>query len=133
MSPNLNEPAHRSYVHLVADVADGARELMAAHAEQMGQEMKAEADRATSVMGYFSAAGTLMCIGFVCGIVAITQLLQERYGFSGTAAWGLTALVTFLFGAVMLVFARQQLTTVHWFPKQSVQSLQESLSWVTHK
>ncbi|CAN5242759.1 hypothetical protein BH11PLA2_BH11PLA2_10020 [soil metagenome] len=132
MTTTLQEP-QQSYTHLAAGIASGTRELVAAHAEQMGHEVKTEADRATTVVGYFSAAGTLLGIGFVCGIVAVTQLLQERYGLSGTASWGITSLITLLCGIVMLTVARQQLMNVHWFPKQSLKSLQESLIWVTRK
>ncbi|CAN5380375.1 hypothetical protein BH11PLA2_BH11PLA2_45010 [soil metagenome] len=133
MTNTLNTHVQQSYSHLVANVATGTRDLIAAHAEQMGHEVKAEADRATSVVGYFSAAGTLMGIAFVCGIVAITQLLQERYCFSGTASWGITGLITFLCGVIMMGIARHQLTTVQWIPKQSLHSLQESLLWATRK
>lgn len=133
MTPVANETAERHYVKLLADVASGTQELVSAHAVQMVEEVKGEADRATYVVGIMSAAGTLMAIGFVFIVFSFAQLLQDRLGFTETAALAITGVTTIAVGFLMLGIARHQLLLVRWLPSKSLQSFSESLSWITRR
>lgn len=128
MSPSTEKPR---YVHLVKEFAEDAQELAEAHGQQIGDEVKADADRAINIVGLFSAAGSLMAIGFVFMIRALVQLLQDRYGLTETSAWGVTGAVAFVIGLAFLGIGRYLLMNLRWLPTQSLKSIKESLSWVS--
>ena len=133
MTPIIAETAQPRYVNLLADMASGAKELVAAHAEQLHEEVKADAGRATSAMSLFAAAGSLMGIGFAFTLFTIVHLLRDRYGLSDTFAWALTAGSTLVAGVIVLIIARLQLSTVRLLPVHTLHSIQESLSCITRR
>jgi len=122
-----------AFATLAADVAAGARDLAEAHVEQLKAEIRHESTRAVSGGVSLAAGAALAVIGVIFALVAVVMLLVDRFGFSPAAAWALVGVVLGLGGLIVARIGQQQLTAVRVVPQHTMQSLRESLSWITRR
>jgi hypothetical protein len=122
-----------TFVELATDVAVGARELAAAHGDQLREEVRTEATRAESALLMLAGGCGLAGTGIVFLLIAAVELLKTRYGWSPTVAWAMVGAIVALTGTLLAGIARQQLHAVRVIPQRTLQSLRDSLEWVTRR
>ena len=111
--------AQTQYTHLLADLAGGAKELVAAHADQMGAEVKVEAGRATSAVALFAAAGSLFGIGVAFTLIVAMLTFVAHYRLPYKKMLVLTGI---MLGAVLTVMIGenvQELQQCNWLPQHT--------------
>jgi hypothetical protein len=122
-----------SFATLVGDVAAGAKELAAAHGEQLRAEVRAETTKATSVAVLVGAAAVLSVVGFVFLLVALVQWLNQGFALSLAASWAIVGGIVFFIGLIVALIAREQAASLRMVPRKTLNSIRESLQWITQR
>jgi len=133
MATLIHEPRSARFTDLAADVAASARDLADAHAEQLKAEVSSEARRALCGTLTLVAGGGLLAIGAIFGLVAVVMLLTDRYGYSPYFAWGVVGFTSGALGLIAALVGQQQLHNVSIVPQHTLQSLRESLRWISQR
>jgi len=121
-----------TFTEMISGIASGARELAAAHAEQLQSEVRREAARAQSA-GILMAAGlVLVGLGAIFLLVAVVMVLIEVLLWPAWVSWLVVALVGAGNGVALLLTGRHQWSEVHLIPEHTLHSVRESLSCLTN-
>ena len=121
-----------TFVEMVAGIATEARNLAAAHADQMKAEMALEMTRARSAAIILATGVLLGVIGVVFVLVAFVPLLVEKAGWPEWAAWFVEGAVLLAIAGTVLAIAVQRLGKLSAMPKKSLLSIHESLKWISN-
>jgi len=116
---------------LAAGVAGSAKDLMEAHVEQLKTEVREEVQRATGAMFTLAGSAGVIGVGIVFSLVGLVELLVNRYGVSAPIAWGSVGLILALVGVIAARLGLQQLHNVKVVPERTINSVKESLEYVT--
>lgn len=129
-SPERNG-AEPPFTEILAGIATTARDLAAAHAEQLRVELRTKADRAQAIAGWMATGLALFTLGLAFGLVSLVMMLTEKYGWSATAAWATVGGLAAVMGAAVGLIGRRQWQQERFTPNRTLQSLRESLTWIT--
>ena len=124
--------AEPTLVELVADVTTGARDLAAAHAEQLRAEMAANVARGRSAVTALAIGGILCSIGIAFMLIASVRALVEFAAWPEWAAWLLVGGITCAVGAMVTAAGAALCRSIRAVPEHTLRSIQESLSWISN-
>jgi hypothetical protein len=122
---------HERITDLAAGVAVSAKDLIEAHAEQLKTEIREEVQRATGAATTLAGSAGVIGVGIIFSLVGLVQLLINRYGVSAPVAWGSVGLILALIGVVAARLGLQQLHNVKMVPERTIESVKQSLEYVT--
>jgi hypothetical protein len=121
-----------TFVGLIGDIATGARDLAAAHAVQLREEVRTEVGRAGTAGIELIAGVILGALGGIFLLVAVVMVLIEVVGWPAWVAWlvvgGILAIVGLLLGAI----GYRQWSEVRFVPERTIHSFMESLSCLSN-
>lgn len=120
-------------VELIAGVATGARDLATAHLAQMKAEMAKEVGRARFAALTLESAVGVCLIGIGLMLIALVFALIEQAGWPAWAAWLAVGGGTTIIGGTLLAIGLLKLSAIHPVPRHSLQSIRESLRWISNK
>jgi len=124
-----NEP---TLVELIAGVATGARDLAAAHAEQLRSEVSTEAARGQSALVALAVGGMLSSIGIAFVLIALVRVLVEFAAWPEWAAWLMVGGTVIALGAMIIAAGAALWKSVRVVPDHTIRSVQESMSWISN-
>jgi uncharacterized membrane protein YqjE len=117
-----------TFVEMMAGIASGARELVAAHAAQFQSEMREEAARAKSAGLLMESGLALAGLGAIFLLMAVVMMLTEALLWPAWAAWLIVGAIGASAGLVIWALGRQKWTGIHFLPEETLHSVRESLS-----
>jgi len=129
----LETSKRETFVELMAGIGAGARELAAAHAQQLSEEMTAETDRAHLAIGFLIGGTAAIGIGLVFVLETLVAYLYEVRGWSAWTACLTVALFSIVIGVPVWIFGRSQLKSVNVIPRATLHSVGESLSCIANR
>jgi hypothetical protein len=112
---------------LGGELADGAWELIAAHAEQIRSEFNLEFTRARSAGGLMAGGLVVVAVGCLFLAVTIVMVLIEVLLWPAWLAWLAVSLAAIVIGAACWIGGRQQWGRVQFVPDRAVHSLKETV------
>ena len=112
---------------LAGELADGARELVAAHAEQLRAEIAKEFVRARTAGGLMAGGIALLAVGSLFLAVTVVMVLIEVALWPAWLAWLVVSLVIIAIGVACWFGGRQQWGHVQFVPDRAVHSLKETV------
>jgi hypothetical protein len=119
-------------VETVAEVASGARELVAAHAAQLQTEVRQEMDRAKSAGLLMQGGLAFAGLGAVFLLMSIAMKLIEDHLWPAWAAWLVVGAIVAGGGLILWAVGRRQWAEVHFLPEKTLHSVRESLTCLTN-
>ena len=128
----LKSPVRPTYVEMFADIGSGARELAAAHADQLREEVSAEGHRAHNAVALIAAGSTAIGVAILFTFIAAAAALVEHLGWYMWTSLLMVAAVGVLVGVPLWLSGRRLLGQVNVIPRETLQSIGESLSWIVN-
>jgi len=119
-------------VELIAGVASGARDLAAAHSAQMKAELASEMARARSASILLAIGSVFSMIGLGFMLVALVDVLTVQAQWPAWAAWLAVGGGATMIGGTLLAVGLPKLKSVRRMPTRSLQSIRESLQWISN-
>ncbi len=133
MSTLTPDATRTSFVTLAGEVASGARELAVAHGEQLKTEIKTHAIAATTAVAGLILGAVLAVLGLIFALVSVVFVLIQYASLTPAAAWGIVAGAIFVIGAIIAAVMWTKLKHANLVPRQTLNSIQESLQWITRR
>jgi len=124
--------AEPTFTELISDVAADVNELAAAHLQQLRDEIAEQTARARAAGVAATTGGVIALVGVTFVLVAVVHALIDYAGWSPTLAWAVVGGVMIAIAGILLAMAYQQWKSFHAVPQQTLESVKESLSCVSH-
>jgi Putative Actinobacterial Holin-X, holin superfamily III len=132
MTANRFATEQPTLVELIAGVATGARDLAAAHAEQLRSEVSAEVARGQAAVVALAIGGMTTFVGIAFVLIALVRALVEFAAWPEWAAWLLVGGIACALGAIVLAYGAALWKSLRGVPDQTLRSIQESMSWISN-
>jgi hypothetical protein len=129
----LETPRRETFVEMFAGIGAGARELAAAHARQLSEEISAETYRAHSAVGFLIAGTTGIGVGAVFVLETLVAYLYEVRGWSAWSACLSVASFAIVIGVPTWLYGYRRMKSVNVIPRETLQSVGESLSCIANR
>ena len=129
--PNSALNGQPTIAELVGNVITGAEELARAHGSQVQAEIRTHVLRARNATILLIAGVAVALMGVIFLLVAVAVLLRDQLGWPGWVAWLVVGLGTVGIGVAVHLAGHNTWRRVHFIPTRSLQSMRESLSWIT--
>lgn len=128
----LTPTAQPTFVEMIADIGAGARELAAAHADQLREEVSAEGQRAGNAVALIAGGSTAIIVTLLFSFAALAAVLVEQLGWRVWTSLLTVAAVAAVIGVPVLLSGFRLLQRVSVVPRETIQSVGESLSWIAN-
>jgi hypothetical protein len=129
-APTISQQS--TVVDLIAGVATGARDLTVAHLAQMKAEMASEMSRARFAALTLESAVGLCLIGIAFMLIALVYALIEQAQWPVWVAWIVVGGGTTVVGGTLVALGLSKLSALRPVPTRSLQSIRESLRWISN-
>jgi len=121
-----------TFVELITDVADGAKEVASAHIQQLRHEISTEIQRALSAVLALLVGGIFGFIGIAFLAVTLVRVLVDFAAWPEWTAWLVVGGICLAAAAIAVAAGIALWKAVRAVPDRTIHSIQESLSWINN-
>jgi hypothetical protein len=119
-----------SLIDLTQDMIGSIKELAAAHGDLLKAEVREGTRQASSAMILSIISGLVLFLGVLFALIGLVYWLPSLVGVSIAGAWAIVAVVLIIAGLICLSVTRNAWSQASLVPNRTINSLQESYTWL---